>query len=424
MPVSADDLPGASVLAGRGSIRAAGPGDAVDGVVPRVVVEPDRPEALADLLKWCTRERLSVVVRGGGSKLGWGNPPRPIDLVIATKRLDRVLVHAHGDLTATIESGANLREVNTRLALHQQWLPVDSPFDAATIGGILSTNDSGSLRHRYGTPRDLLIGIRLATTDGLLVKSGGTVVKNVAGYDLCKLITGSFGSLAAIVSATFKLAPIPKASASLVVTAPDATTLAAAATAIASSQVEATAFDVRIGAGRRPGRSHQLLLRIATTADAIREQVERAQALIGPDVESTLVQDHAEGELWNGVTNDPWSAPGAIVRLSWLQSSLPAVAALVEELGASAEEASLVGRVVVGAGFLRIQGDPAAQSAAIDRLRAAAGVVGNIVILRADTSVREKAGVFGPLPDTATLLREIKRAFDPAGILNAGRGLV
>ena len=100
-----------------------------------------------------------------------------------------------------------------RSRAHGQWLPLDPPFaDAATIGGILATNDSGPLRHRYGTPRDLIIGVQLATTDGVLAKAGGQVVKNVAGYDLSKLVAGSFGSLAAIVSATFKLSPLPAAS--------------------------------------------------------------------------------------------------------------------------------------------------------------------------------------------------------------------
>ena len=166
--------------------------------------------------------RKSAVIRGAGTKLDWGRPAERVDVVLDMRRLNRVLAHEHGDLTATIEAGATLRDVNQALARHGQWLPLDPPFaDAATIGGILATNDSGPLRHRYGTPRDLVIGIQLATTDGVLSKAGGQVVKNVAGYDLSKLVTGSFGSLAAIVSATFKLSPIPSASKTMIVSVQD-----------------------------------------------------------------------------------------------------------------------------------------------------------------------------------------------------------
>src|SRR5205823_14395303 len=169
--------------------------------------------------------RQTMGIRGAGTKSGWGRDARGADMILDMRSLNRVLAHEHGDMTATIEAGATLRDVNTALAEHRQWLPLDPPFaDRATIGGILATNDSGPLRHRYGTPRDLVIGVQLATTDGVLAKAGGQVVKNVAGYDLSKLVCGSFGSLAAIVSATFKLAPRAAASKTIVVDVPDVET--------------------------------------------------------------------------------------------------------------------------------------------------------------------------------------------------------
>ena len=116
-------------------------------------------------------------------------------LVVSTAKLNTLLVHRHGDLTATAHAGVSLAQFNRELARHGQWLPIDSAFAAATIGGIVATNDSGPVRHRYGTPRDLLIGVTLALTDGRIVKAGGHVVKNVAGYDLGKLVSGSFGTL-------------------------------------------------------------------------------------------------------------------------------------------------------------------------------------------------------------------------------------
>ena len=179
------------------------------GAMPRP--EPPRSRGGAATARPTRSSRWSSAARV--PRKATGRTASRIDVILDMQRLNRILAHEHGDMTATIEAGASLRDVNVALALHGQMLPLDPPFaDRATIGGLLATNDSGPLRHRYGTPRDLVIGVQLATTDGALAKAGGQVVKNVAGYDLSKLMTGSFGSLAAIVSATFKLAPRPAAS--------------------------------------------------------------------------------------------------------------------------------------------------------------------------------------------------------------------
>src|SRR5439155_18468729 len=130
-------------------------------------------------------------LRGSGTKLAWGRRPAAIDVLLGTRRISRVLAHQYGDLTATVEAGITIAELNRELGRHSQWLPLDVSFDEATIGGSIAANDSGPLRHRHGTPRDLLIGVHLAMTDGRIVKAGGNVVKNVAGYDLGKLMSGS-----------------------------------------------------------------------------------------------------------------------------------------------------------------------------------------------------------------------------------------
>jgi glycolate oxidase FAD binding subunit len=216
-----------------------------DPLVATETVRPSTAEEVAAALKRASDERKSAVIRGAGTKMDWGQPAPQIDVMLDMRQLNRILAHEHGDLTATIEAGATLRDVNHALARHRQWLPLDPPFaEEATIGGILATNDSGPLRHRYGTPRDLVIGIQLATTDGVLAKAGGRVVKNVAGYDLSKLVTGSFGSLAAIVSATFKLSPIPSASKTMIVAVQDAVRLGDAVRTVMASQLEPIAFEL------------------------------------------------------------------------------------------------------------------------------------------------------------------------------------
>ena len=258
------------------TLRQATGEDAIDGVIPRHVALPESPEELAQILADASRDRQLTVLRGGGSKLGWGRVPSRVDLVIGTEKLNRLLAHRHGDMTVTAQAGMPLAELNRRLAEHRQYLPIESAFEPATIGGIVATNDAGPIRHRFGTPRDLLIGVTLAMTDGRLVKAGGTVVKNVAGYDLGKLVSGSHGTLAAIVDATFKLLPIPLASTTLVATYADGNALAHDVAVLSGSQVELSAFDMSVS---NEGR-WILLMRMASSPAATAAQAAEARRLL------------------------------------------------------------------------------------------------------------------------------------------------
>jgi glycolate oxidase FAD binding subunit len=430
-----------------------------------VSIEPATAEDVAAALKRASDARQSIVIRGGGTKMDWSRPATRVDAVLEMRGLNRILAHDHGDLTATIEAGAPLREVNAVLARQGQWLPLDPPFaDRATIGGLLASNDSGPLRHRFGTPRDLVIGVRLATTDGVLSKAGGKVVKNVAGYDLGKLVTGSFGSLAAIVSATFKLSPLPAASKTIVVEAPDLAALALIVREVMSSQLEPIAFDVQVDAGHPMNVGHPdvghlnvgqpdvehlfrgaILLRFASLPIVVDAQIEQALTLIsaamkGPGapkrdqregggpantnaIHVAIVEGDAERALWHDRAARMWDEAGAIVRASWLPAEIAAVAGAVEVAAAQAGCAppALVGRAAVGAGLLRIDGDDAAQARAIDALRRSRHL-GNVVVVRGSPGLKALVDVWGPMGDRQPLLESLKRAFDPNDVLNAGRG--
>jgi glycolate dehydrogenase FAD-binding subunit len=412
------------------AVRDGAPADAIEGVLPSLVAEPDSSDALATLLAKAAREQHSVVLRGNGTKLAWGRRPAGVDLVVCTRRLNRVLAHQYGDLTATVEAGVTIPQLNHELATHGQWLPLDVTFDEATVGGTIAANDSGPLRHRHGTPRDLLIGVHLATTDGRIVKAGGNVVKNVAGYDLGKLMSGSFGSLAAIVSATFKLAPLPPTASTILASFRDAPALARAVAAIASSQLEPMAFDVQVsvpsaqpvGAGLSRTTAYQLLLLFASTAEAISAQIEEASRLLGADRIDT-VNGTAETEAWHSHRSLIWTAPGAVIKVSWLPAALPSVLAAAEDIArVSGGAVALSGRAVVGVGTIRVDADVAGQVAAFEHVRTKPHTFGNSVVLRAEPAVKDRVDVWGASGDTANLLRAVKRAFDPAGILNAGRG--
>ena len=398
--------------------RTGTPADAVNGIVPAFVVEPETPEALAAALAEASRDGLQTVIRGGGTKIGWGRPVPAIGLVVSTARLNRLIAHRHGDLTVTAQAGITLADLNRQLRSEKQWLPLESAFAGSTIGGLVSTNEAGPSRHRNGTPRDLVIGITLALTDGRLVKAGGTVVKNVAGYDLGKLVSGAHGSLAAIADVTFKLVPMPHASTTVVARYDDPLALTRDVAAVAASQLEPAAFDVRADAGAGL-RSLTLLARFASSPAATDAQVAQARGMLS--VPAEVVSGEAEFDLWMSNVHSPWSGHAAVLRFSWLPTRLPQVLSLVA--GISGGHPSTFVARAMGVGLLGLDGPVAAQVAAVERLRRSADV-GHVVVLRATLDVAAAVDVWGPPRDTEGALRALKRMFDPAGILNAGRGPV
>lgn len=393
----------------------------VDGIHATHVVKPRDVDELAATLASASTARHAAVITGGGSKLSWGRTPAHVDVVLSTGHLNRLLAHRYGDLTATIESGATLTDVNRQLALHGQWLPVDSAFPAATIGGIVATNDSGPLRHRFGTPRDLLIGVTLVLADGRIVKAGGTVVKNVAGYDLGRLVSGSFGSLAAIATATFKLSPLPTASGTVGVLYRERAAVARDAQLLASNQFEFTALDVQATPGTS-GPEYRLLVRVASSPAATESQLAAVQRLVSGD--SHLIAGLAEVDLWRDQVAAPWMGDSSTIRMAWLPDSLADVLTLLERVGQETGAAvTFTGRAAVGAGLVRVDGPPDAAVTFVDRLRED-DTVANVVVLRASPAVKARVDVWGPPGDSSAVQQAIKAALDPAGILNAGRGPV
>jgi glycolate oxidase FAD binding subunit len=383
------------------------------------IEQPDTPEALARVLADASRQKRTTVIRGGGTKSDWARPADDADLELRTGSLKQLIAHRHGDLTATVQSGMTLAAFNAALAAHQQWLPVESAFAGATIGGILATNDSGPLRYRMGTPRDLLIGITLALTDGRLVKAGGHVVKNVAGYDLGKLVTGSHGSLAAIVDATFKLMPLPRASATMVATYVDPAQMARDVASLAASQLEPMAFDLRSDL-----TVFQLFARFASSPAATNEQINDAKKVLSGGV--SVLTGEAEAAMWAEQVRWPWSAPSngelpTVLRASWLPSKLVDVIAELRDMARdTATSVTLIARAS-GAGFVRLSGAVETHSTTIGQLRATK-VLRNVVVLRAPDSVKREIDVWGPPASAAVATKALKQMFDPNGILNAGRG--
>ena len=400
-----------------GTARAGGSRDVTDDVQPRLVAQPATPEEVAATLAWATSEQLRVQAAGGRTKLDWGGASGPIDLLLSTARLDRVVEHRHGDLTTTVEAGATLSAVNAALAAHGQRLPWDPPWaDRATIGGIVATNDSGPRRHGHGAPRDSIIGVTVARSDGRVARAGGIVVKNVAGYDLSRLLTGSFGCLGVVLTATFKLAPAPPASRTLEVTVDSLEAAAPIAADLAAAPLTPTAIEI----ASPPVR---LLARFESVDVSVTQQAEAARALVGPRGATAIHAGAEEQSAWEGHAAH-WAASGTLVKLATVPAELfPTLVWLRDRAAGAGVELAAAGRAGLGVVDLRLEGPLDAQAQIVSELRPRLPVGrGSAVIRRGAPDLRRRVGAWGTIGDALPVMRAIKRQFDPAGVLNPGRG--
>ncbi len=405
---------------GQVSVRQSTDADSIDGVRSQVVAEPATGDEVAAVLGWASAEQLTVSVRGGGTKLDWGGVSNLVDLIVSTARLNRVIKHRHGDLTATVDAGTTLGTLNATLAAHGQWLPLDPPWsEQATIGGILATNDSGSRRHRHGTPRDLIIGITIVRPDGELAKAGGIVVKNVAGYDLSRLMTGAFGSLGVIVDATFKLAPVAPASRTVIVETDAVETLASVMADVQASTLTPTAVEVSCPPPR-------VLVRFDSVETAVAQQANEAIHLLatGGRVTRAVAGVDADG-VWDDYARW-WSEPGTLVKVTMLPQNVGRTLGWFRQTSERQNvELAVQGRAGLGVLDVRLRGSVDAQvallSALRERFRSGEGAA---VIRRGSPELRTAIDPWGPLGDGRKIMQAIKQRFDPEGRLNPGRGPV
>ena len=402
---------------GERAVRAFTEADSIDGASAQLVAEPATADEVAAVLGWASAEQLTVAVRGGGTKLDWGGVCQSVDLIVSTAGLNRRIEHRHGDLTATVDAGTSLGSLNATLATHGQWLPLDPPWsERATIGGIVATNDSGPHRYRHGAPRDLIIGITIARADAELAKAGGIVVKNVAGYDLSRLMTGAFGSLGVIVNATFKLAPVAPASRTVIAEADGIETLAALMAALQASALTPTVVEV----GWPPAR---VLVRFDSVDAAVSQQADEAAQLLASGARETQIVNGADaGAVWNDYTRW-WSEPGTLVKVTTLpRDVVPTLHWLAEGQDV---EVAVQGRASLGVFELRLRGAVDAQVALLSDLRERfAPGEGAAVIRRGSPELRTACDPWGPLGDGCAIMQAIKHRFDPLGMLNPGRGPV
>ena len=351
------------------------------------IVEPASEQELAAALAGANRDGLAVLPRGGGTKMQWGNAPARADVILSTRRLNRILEHAWADLTVTVEAGCTIHALQEELAKFGQRLAIDPLWpDEATVGGVLSTNDSGGLRLRYGGLRDLVIGVTIALADGTLAMSGGKVVKNVAGYDLPKLVTGALGTLGVITKAVFRLHPLPKEVYHVTLPIESVEDGERLVLNILDSDLVPAAVQLRAGGDHAP----EVDVAFEGTEEGIAAQMKKLWQM---------------GKPVEGVPS-VWVRMDADAKLSILPSQI------AETLRHVSGEAVIH---ATGLGWLK-------QREGLDALRSEIEKNGgSLTILRQTIMMNSKLDAWGNAGDALPLMREVKRQFDPKNILNPGR---
>ena len=391
-----------------------------------MTVFPNSVEALSETVRQCAADRLPFAPIGSGSKFSWGNG-LALDalMLVSTAKLDQVIDHAVGDLTVTVQAGMRFGELQTQLKKAGQFVAIDPSYeDRATVGGIVATGDSGALRHRYNSVRDMVLGVELVRSDGERVKAGGRVVKNVAGYDLMKLLTGSYGTLGIVTQVTLRLYPLQESSQTVFLSG-EASAVARVMQALLNSGLTPTAIDLLSATVCEPldlsaamGLSMGLLVRFQGLAESVTEQVKRLMAL-GQSQELTTAVPLAEDQLWQCLgqvlTREAsadrvlckWAVRSAetVATLSYLQEKFPDASA----------------RFHVGGGLGQVQ-FPSMTAADVLGVRSFVEARGGfLTVLEAPDELKASLDVWGYQGNGLGWMRSIKQQFDPQGLLSPGR---
>jgi glycolate oxidase FAD binding subunit len=410
---SLEDLQG---IVGKDNVREATGEDAVEGVEPYLVVEPGSVEEISAVMRLASSEGLAVSPHGGRTKMDLGAPPRELDLVLSTARMDGIIEHVPGDQIVRTQSGVKLAALQEKLGEANQMLAIDPPEKDATVGGVVAANSSGPRRYKYGTVRDLIIGITVVLADGTVAKAGGKVVKNVAGYDLSKLFTGSLGTLGVIADANFRLHPRPESSRTVGVEIETPQAARDAAQAIVHSQVEATAIELHWS-----DEAKLISVLLESIPGGIDAKEETASFLLKEFGEVRMLEDEEADNL------GPLSTGSAGDEVEIKIGAPPAdLAGVLDSVLNAADRRDVTVRITGHAGTgLTYAGLSGAEDALVEvveevrEIRTRSG--GSVVVRRAPASFKNRVDLWGPAGDYLGLTRRVKEKFDPGYLMNPGR---
>ena len=380
---------------------------------------PTSAAELAELVTIANLDRSPLIVAGNSSKLDWGGIVSGAKSIVSTQKLDRLIAHAVGDLTITVEAGMQFAKLQEILATAGQFLPLDPAYpDRATIGGIIATADTGSLRHRYGGVRDLLLGITFVRADGKIAKAGGRVVKNVAGYDMMKLFTGSYGTLGILTEVTLRVYPVPTTEGTVILTgsverlANVAKILLASTLTPIAADVVSTAFSQHLEISNTPS----LVVKFATIPESIAQQsAQLLEIAKGLGLKGGIWQGAQAAQLWSSIQTGIWGDRPIGCKLGVRLTAAVETIDLLDRL--TDNTAKGVIHLNSGIGAIAIS-----DSHHIAPLRSHSESAGGFLsVLQAPVDVKQQLDVWGYRGNAVPLMRQIKQQFDPFDLLNPGR---
>lgn len=384
-------------------------------------VYPNTQEELAALIACARQNRWRVLPCGSGSKLDWGGLVEGVNIAVSTARLNRLVEHAVGDLTVTAAAGMKFADLQAVLGAAGQFLPIDPAYpQQATLGGIVATADTGSLRHRYRGVRDLLLGITFVRSDGKIAVAGGRVVKNVAGYDLMKLFTGSYGTLGIISQVTFRVYPLPESSGTVILTG-EAGALAQAAQILLSSALTPTAVDLlspdlvtKLGLGKGTG----LIVRFQSIAESVQQQSARLLE-VGEKLglQGTKCSENDEHQLWQRLPETMWNCNTKSAIFCKIGIRPSEAVTFINQL--PIQDALI--HAGSGLGVLRFETATAETLLQVRQKCEAKG--GFLTVLVAPTDIKQELDVWGYTGSAIDVMGRIKQQFDPENILSPNRFL-
>jgi glycolate oxidase FAD binding subunit len=391
----------------------------VDGLLPAKIMRPADADDAARGLRLCDENHTAVVIWGGGTQIRLGSVPRRYDVAFSTERMTRVLEYEPADLTCGVQAGMRLSDLQAILGKQGQRLPLDPPCPKrATVGGMLAANSSGLSRSRYGTVRDWVIGVAVAYPSGKVARAGGKVVKNVAGYDLMKLHIGALGTLGVIVEINLKVQAIPQAAATVLGHFEDPRHGIEAGSRLARQYLAPTAA---VLLDRKAlwacGMTADWRWTLALKLEGYSREVEAARELAVKtirDAGGRVEGQDIPASFWDAARD--WSAPAD-------ESALLRAIVPLAQMGNLADALPSDGQVMVqpAAGILELRVPATGLSSAVRILRAAAGAEGQVLVAAAPPAVKHGVDVWGPPPPGFAVMRALKEALDPNGILNGGR---
>lgn len=397
---------------------------AIDEVRSKLVCLPEDADQVVAALRLCMNAGAAVTAWGGGTAMRIGNLPRRVDVVFDLSKLNRLIEHDHANLTATVEGGMALAALQKAVANQGQFAALDSPYpERSTVGGTVAANLNGPRRSCYGSVRDLVIGIKAALATGERIKAGGKVVKNVAGYDMCKLFVGSLGTLGIITEATLRMTPIAETGATItaggnltklmeLAAELARSTLLPAAVAILNSQATGGA-EILHGDWQLAVRAEGFAENVARHVKDIRSMAER----IGIDSETS--QTPVDAKFWDRIRDFPLQSERLVYRITMPRASAGEVLQAVQTWQPA--DPAIVCDPAAGTLWVALTANEVALSRFAELTSLAAQHKGHAIIFSAPGHLKREIDVWGIPPPAMHLMRELKLKFDPKGLLNAGR---